>query len=417
MIRLICAALTAMMLLVSGTGFPQVLAENTGNENIDAAEMAVPEESAGEEAEETSAVFSMDSFEEKGLALFESDVRYPALKEGAADEDLRQKINDLILSDGKITDYVTRVSQLISGGSLTVRWKGAVMGNIFSFAVSAEGAVETLRPTFVWTGGNIDLETGEEATWEDLFTDPDHAKEIIAAYLEEDVLPDLSAHLLNSDLTNLPDLYRMTERGLILLYPIDSLSTLSDRAGDVLIPWAVLKDELKTGEGTIADRMGLQNYIGVNESTLEKLEAAVTNGEIPGIPVKLGDSVFALEEEYSLLTDPDVYSGGRLFSLEGGSFRGVFLLTDYLSESWDNSVVDGIRVDVGGVEGLIIGETTMDEWRSALGEPDTTVVFDADQAEAWRTLPGTRDYYNFGEHVLQLHADESGTLISVILTE
>ena len=43
--------------------------------------------------------------------------------------------------------------------------------------------------------------------------------------------------------------------------------------------------------------------------------------------------------------------------------------------------------------------------------------YDEEQAEAWRTVPGIRDYYEFGGHRLQLHADRDGILTSVILTE
>ena len=99
--------------------------------------------------------------------------------------------------------------------------------------------------------------------------------------------------------------------------------------------------------------------------------------------MSLGDSVREKTDEWHLLTDPDVYAGGRLFALEGGSFRNVFLMTDFLSESWDKSVVDGIRVDEGCLFGLRIGETTLKEWREALGEPDFMVDFDGERAEAW----------------------------------
>ena len=49
--------------------------------------------------------------------------------------------------------------------------------------------------------------------------------------------------------------------------------------------------------------------------------------------------------------------------------------------------------------------------------PGNVVSFDAEKAEAYRTVPGRRDYYAWGDHVLQLHSDENGTLVSIILTE
>lgn len=356
-------------------------------------------------------------FEEKGLELGECSVKYPVLREGAAAEELRQTINDRILEDGHVRDYLTRVSQLISGGSLQVGWSGTVMGDVFSFVMSAEGAVVNPRPAFVWTAGNIDLRDGHEVTWEELFPDPKAARETVEAYLEEEVAPELSAHLLNSGLTPAPELFALNERGLLLLYPADQLSTLSDRAGDVLIPWRVVSELLDAREDGIAARIGVTKWLEMTEENAEKIRAAAAAGALPGIPVCLGDSVQAWTDRQHLLIDPDVYEGGRLFSLEGGIFRSVFLMTDFLSESWETSVVDGIRMDEGNLFGLVTGRTEQAAWRQLLGEPDHTVDYDEEKAEAYRTVPGSRDYYEFGGNRLQLHANEEGVLVSVIISE
>ena len=298
-----------------------------------------------------------------------------------------------------------------------MQWEGRILGDIFSFAISAEGAVNSPRPAFVWTGGNIDLQTGAEITWEDLFLDAEAARETMETWLDAEVAPELSAHLLNSQLTPVPDLFRMTERGMLLLYPSDQLSTLSDRAGDVLIPWNVVQDQLRTEEGGLPKRIGVWKQLDLDEQSAERLTRMAEAGAIPGIPVSLGDSLQALTDEHHLLIDPDLDASGRLFSLEGGSFWSVFLMTDDLSESWENSRVEGIRVDIGSVSGLTIGETEQAAWRQALGEPDHTIDFDAERAEAYRTVPGTRDYYELGGHRLQLHGDENGLLASIILSE
>ena len=83
-----------------------------------------------------------------------------------------------------------------------------------------------------------------------------------------------------------------------------------------------------------------------------------------------------------MLTDPDVDALGRVFALEGAEFRNVYLLTDYLSESWDQSRVDGIRMDQGSLCGLAVGRTDRETWRQVLGEPEHTLEMDAEQAEA-----------------------------------
>ena len=141
------------------------------------------------------------------------------------------------------------------------------------------------------------------------------------------------------------------------------------------------------------------------------------SGRLPDVPVKIGEGLKALTDHYHMLTDPDVYEGGRLFALEGACFRNVFLMTDFLSEKWDDSIVQGIRMDRGCAWGLCIGETVREDWRTALGEPDAETELDADKAEANRMEPGACDYYNFGNYQLRLYCNGDGVLSSIVLTE
>ena len=49
-----------------------------------------------------------------------------------------------------------------------------------------------------------------------------------------------------------------------------------------------------------------------------------------------------------------------MIALEDGAFRGVYILTDALTEDFDHSVVQGIRADRLNFWGLCTGETTID---------------------------------------------------------
>ena len=124
-----------------------------------------------------------------------------------------------------------------------------------------------------------------------------------------------------------------------------------------------------------------------------------------------------LTDRYHLLTDPDGYEGGRMFALEGGAFRKASLLTDDLGRDWENSKVQGIRMDQGCLWGLCPGETARDEWRAVMGEPDGPAEVDEEKADANRLEPGTCDYYRCGDYLLQLYSDREGTLTGVVLTE
>ena len=354
---------------------------------------------------------------EEGLAFSEElSIRYPQVT-GIRDGELQKQINTLIREKCRVDDYLARMAVLLSGGSLKADWKGGILGDVFSCAVSAEGAVESARTAFIWTAVNADLRDGHEITFAELFTDEDAARETIGTYLEETVAPDLSAHLLNSELTPVPDLFFLEESGLTLLYPAGQLSTLSDRAGDIRIGWNELRDVLDLDEDSIAARIGVRDMIELTDGSAAKLRAAAEEGGLTGIPMRIGDSVQELTDRYHLLNDPDGYEGGRLFSLEGGCFRGVFLLTDDLTRGWENSRVDGIRMDQGCLWGLCPGGTLRPEWLDVLGEPDGSTEVSEEKAEANRLVPGTCDYYRYGEYLLKLYSDEDGTLISVILSD
>ena len=355
--------------------------------------------------------------EDTGLELSEAlSIHYPTLS-GSADGALTEQVNGLIREKCRIGDYLTRAAQLLSGGSLKTEWKGEVLGGVFSCAVSASGAIEDTRPTHAWTAVTIDLRDGHEVTLAELFTDEEEAREWIGTYLEENVAPDLSAHLQNSELTPLPDTFFLDRTGLTLLYPVGQLSTLSDRAGDIRISWNELRDELDLSADSIPSRIGAEEMITLSAQSAEKLRAAAAEGTLTGIPAKIGDSMQELTDRWHMLTDPDGFEGGRLFSLEGGCFRGVYLMTDDLSRGWQDSRVEGIRMEQGCLWGLCVEETQRSEWLSELGEPDGTAEIGEEKAEALRLAPGACDYYRCGEYLLQLYSDTDGRLIGVALTE
>ena len=357
------------------------------------------------------------SIQDEGLDFSEAlSIHYP-LVSGSGDEDLLKQVNDLIREKCRIGEYLSRAAQLLSGGSLRTEWKGGIYGEVFSCAVSALGAVENSRTTHVWTAANADLRDGHEITFGELFTDEDAARERIEAYLDENVAPDLSAHLQNSELTPLPETFFLEPSGLTLLYPVSRLSTLSDRAGEIRIGWHVLRDELDLSEDSILSRIGAEEMITLSAQSAEQLRAAAGEGRMTGIPVTIGDSMQELTDRYHMLTDPDGFEGGRLFALEGGCFRGAYLMTDDLSRGWESSVVQGIRMDQGCLWGLCVGETPRSEWLAELGSPDGSAEIGEEKAEANRIVPGACDYYHCGEYILQLYSDEDGTLISIVLSE
>lgn len=355
---------------------------------------------------------------EQEIALTGGSVRYPRL-EGFADDGLADGINRQVLAAFDVEALLARLTLL---GNSDVRLstaygysESALAGMVFSCAFEAEGPVTDSRRTHVYSAANIDLYTGAVIGLDDLFVDTDAATAALESYMWDVVAPEMSAHLQNSDLTPLPDIFTVDAAGITFYYPIRQLSTLSDRAGAVTVLWCELLPHLKLGEGTILWRIGAEGM--VTTAARETVEAALSGGNLPGIPVVLGGNMRDATDAYGMLADPDLYEDGRMFQLEHSAFRSVYLLTDALSEEWDNSVIRGIRADRMNLCGLMTGITTMDEWRACLGMPDATVTLDWERADAYRLEAGVSDYYTIGEYQLRLHAGEDGVLRSVFLIE
>ena len=211
--------------------------------------------------------------EDRGLDLSdEISIHYPAVT-GLADAELEEQINDRIQQDNGIRDYLARAAQLISGGSLKTEWAGGITdGDLFICTVSAEGALETTRSTQVLTASNIDMRDGHEIRLDELFTDEAAAREMIESYLENEVAPELSAHLQNSEVTPIPEAFVIELTGLRLLYPVKQLSTLSDRAGDIRIGWYRLREVLDLSEDGILSRRGVNEMIDLMPESAEKLK-------------------------------------------------------------------------------------------------------------------------------------------------
>ena len=342
------------------------------------------------------------------LDLLGSSIHYPQLT--GLDPAVQSTVNAAIMEKGQINARLTRMAALGSAPvKLNVSYAYTLEGDVFSCAILADGAVTNSRATQVWATVNYDLHTGTEITFADLFKDADAATAFIESYLDEQVAPELSAHLAAGSLTPIPADFTISPTGLTLYYDIDAFRTLSDKAGTVTILWSEFP----------ADMLILplaHTHLIFPEDASAAIADALQSGSFVGIPVALEQNVQELIDRYALLTDPDIYEGGRMIALEDGAFRGVWILTDALTEDFDHSIVQGIRADRLNFYGLCTGDTTITWWREVLGNPDTTLTVDESRAESWRIVPGTSDYYTFGDYRLRLHADENGVLRSVFLT-
>ncbi len=344
------------------------------------------------------------------MDMMGSSIHYPQLT-GLDDPQAQASVNAAIMEAGQINARIARIAALQNAPvKLNVRYAYTLAGDLFSCAILADGAVENSRATQVWASVNLDLRTGEALPLDGLFTDAEAARAFLEAYLDEQVVPDLSAHLDAGTLTPIPETWTVSPTGLTLYYDIGAFRTLSDRAGTVTILWSEFPADLPALDLA-------RTHLTFPADAKADVAAALETGSFPGMPASLGQPMQELIDTYALLNDPDIYEGGRMIALEDGAFRQAWLLTDALTEDFDQSVVQGVRADRLNFLGLCTGVTTLDGWRAALGEPDTTLAVDDISAEGWRLVPGTSDYYTLGGYRLRLHADENGVLRSVFLTK
>lgn len=351
----------------------------------------------------------------KGLTLGEGYVYYPQM-EGMEDEDLQQTVNVALLKASGAETLLNRLALTMQSVTpLQADYTCAQAGNVLSIVTKATGPVESDRSTQVWYAASIDLWDGHIITWDELFTDGEAASLALSDYLEWELAPELSAHLRNAQLTPLPEQFTIDAAGMTLYYPMEQLTTLSDKPGTVRVQWYQLQEHLLLGEDSLLAQIGAEAMLTLDENSLTGIRTAAESGVLPGIPVTLGDSIQEMVDAYGLLIDPDLYENGRLIQLEDGVFRSVYLLTDSLTDGWDSSIVQGIRADCINLYGLCTGVTTMAEWRKVLGQPNASVTVDEDKADAYRIQPGISDYYDFNGVQLRLHAGEDGTLSSLFI--
>lgn len=343
-------------------------------------------------------------------------VTYPALA-GYPDASIQDTVNKAIYDTAQIETRLNTLNRLEEGGwGLQVNYKDTLVNGILSVAVSAYGEMPGGRMGQTYSTVNYNLADGRPITVNDLFTDVEGAFSLMEQKMEEEVQPQLSGYLENDDLTPIPrDNFFLTPYGITFYYPQDQFSLLSGYSGGCSFDYYELKDYLNVSEGSVLGTLGAGEFLSITPDTAARVAQDAAQGKLPGIGAVIGDSLIEKLDEYRLLVEPDYYPGGRFFETETPEMRGVWLLTDALTESYDQNLVLGLRADRINLYGIQTGITTIEAWRAALGQPQSSAEVDETTAEDYRLSAGTSDFYTFGENKLRLHANAEGVLESVQL--
>ncbi|MBQ7655189.1 MAG: hypothetical protein IJI53_09020 [Clostridia bacterium] len=360
----------------------------------------------------------------------DSFVRYPELMtEDSAYQPSVEKINAAIQAQANIPGYLQLLST-ISEGSTGLRMDyeiGALcyhsadmpdgqsqLGNSYlSILFSAEGKMLQGRPSQIYYPMTFDLRTGESMTFDQLFTDPDAAKERIEALLETDVEPTLSTYLENNQLFPVPyDRFFLDGFGhLIIVYEQNQLSFLSGYSGSVSFRYSELIPQLNFSSAE------LEGYFDPVLTASEETRLSFIQQMMRSLPVatrrtiSLGDDLEKVLSDFRSTTDSGYYPDGAYYEVEDANYRGTLILTDESEET-----VTGLLTSRTDLMDIQTGKTTLDEAIALIGaEPAIRLPIDETAAEMYRVCPGALALYTFTDDQGRpvqffLYADEAGTV-------
>ncbi len=350
--------------------------------------------------------------EDVSATMGENTVRYPQLS-GLPDPSVQKKINDGVVQSGGIPSLLVK---LTTGGSLQADYQCFWNEWIFSTLLTVEEKQAGSRRKQSETALTYDLSDGEKLTLDRLFSDPAEAVRRMEAMAEASLGREMTEYMENRDVTPLPeDSFTMDEWGITFHYPSGQLAFASGAAGAVQFFYDELDDLWLADEENLPAKMGLRSALMTATEQKTALEAAVTAGKLPMLPVTLGQPMTEIVEQYRLVRTPDAFPGGRYFLMEAPLFRDIYLISDDMQAGYDHSVLRGIQLRRGSLYGLKVGTSLRTEWQSSLGEPAEEITLTESMAYDYQLSAGICDVYRFGEHELRLYADETGVLICIQL--
>lgn len=249
----------------------------------------------------------------------------------------------------------------------------------------------------------LNLDSGEEAGLEAVFSDVDALGSFLDVYVEEKVLPSINTYLDASQLLPTPlDNVYLSSDGLTIHYPADRFSFFSGNSGAIEIKYYEL------GENFAADVESI-----AAETNPQSILTTAALGVLPGVKdVWLDMTLLGALAVFGTLTDPDYITGGEIYEVERPSLRGVSLIAPRGAQEDADAQLVGIRSQRVNMQGLKTGVTHRAECILALGEPAGSVTLDAQTAESYRVAEGRLDTYAAGNFTLKMYYDVNDILFA-----
>ncbi len=345
-------------------------------------------------------------------------ISYPVFF-GSSDPQIDMAINTAIYTEGKIDQRIQTLNTLDKEGwGLQVDYEYFLKGDVLSIVINAFGDMGKGWQGQEFTPLTYDLLTGEKITLDQLFSKKEEAITYMENVLEEEVYPTLSGYMTNDALTPLPEkFFFINPLGITFYYLPADFSYLSGYSGSAHFLFSEIEPYLNLDENSLLFSLDIPQTLNLQADSKEKIAQSVTQGKLQQTPITLGDPLTDIIQKHRLQSDPDNYPGGRFIHIEDPLFRDVWLMTDNLYTGYDQSILQGIRTTRGNFYGLITGKTTQKQWQEVLGLPDSSIAIDEKTAYEYWLVPGTSDYYVFGNYKLRLHSDEKGILSAIMVME
>lgn len=258
-------------------------------------------------------------------------------------------------------------------------------------------------------GLTVNLETGMEIYFDELFDDVNAAVAHMETIIEEEILDSMSDYMEYSDLLPMPqNSFSFNEKGLTVYYPEERYRYFDGEAGSVTFLWHEIADFI----GKESPVYALSRPADVNVSAIRSAMALGTfEGFLEcGIGLELGKAKLA-----HLLADPDYTTDALVYPLE--RMRGFAVeIPKYAETDEDDTLISAVRASNISYHGLTTGKTRVEDLYAIFGEPNKSVVYDEDAAADALLVPGESLFFEeLGGTVMQAHLDEEGVLSCLII--
>lgn len=331
---------------------------------------------------------------------------------GLADPAVEAALNAAIYDDGHFAELERNLSsaaQSASGLKVAAEYEvieSADGEGLLSVLISASGKIGPGRPGYRAIPLVYSLETGRRIMADDLFLDRETAQAALDELTAENIEPAVSDYLRPENLYPVPiDSFLIDESGLSFYYAQEDYATLSNRSGAVNFHWDEIEGLLKREEGSVLASLRLSDRA---EKAGEMIRGAALAGRLPGIPVRLGESMEEVLERYPLLFDAEIFDKAEKYQMEDARFRQTAVLAG-------NGEVSGLISTRMNLWGLLTERSLRTQALAFLGQPDSSIRLDKAGAEEIGLSPGVIDSFMAGNHELRLHFDMQDVLKTVWL--